>query len=172
MFKKECLLFGSIFKLHGFKGEVSIYNEYDLNIILSKIEYLFIEIDNQLIPFFIENIRRSKPKIILTKFYDINTKNKAIRLKEKYVYIPKKWITKSNEISLKIKIIGYQIIDQKLGDLGKISFVNSQTEQKLIYVQNKNKEFCFPMHKEFIKNIDEKSATITVEIPNELLNLN
>ena len=32
MFKKKCFLFGSIFKLHGFKGEVNIYNESNIDI--------------------------------------------------------------------------------------------------------------------------------------------
>ena len=59
-----------------------------------------------------------------------------------------------------------------MGKLGKISFINSKTAQTLIHVSKDGEEFCFPWHKQFVKNIDTKEGIMEVEIPKEFLDLN
>ena len=76
-----------------------------------------------------------------------------------------------NTISRK-QLIGYLVIDRKMGRLGKITFINTQTAQQLIYVSNDGKEFCFSMHKQFVKRVDSNERIMEVEIPEEFLNLN
>ena len=61
---------------------------------------------------------------------------------------------------------------KKLGELGEISHINSQTNQNLIYVIKGDTDFCFPMHKEFIKELNIKDKIMKVVIPKELLKLN
>ena len=77
----------------------------------------------------------------------------------------------SNEISEK-QLIGFKIVDINLGELGEISYINSQTAQQLIYVSKDGKEFCFPMHKQFIISVDSKKRIMEVTIPEDLINLN
>ena len=72
MEKKNCFLIGTIFKLHGYKGNVVIYNENATPLKLNDIDFLLIEKDNTLIPFFIDKIRSIKPHNLLVKFQDIN----------------------------------------------------------------------------------------------------
>ena len=43
MLKENCFLLGTIFKLHGYKGDVTIFNEKDVTLNLKNIEFLFIE---------------------------------------------------------------------------------------------------------------------------------
>jgi ribosomal 30S subunit maturation factor RimM len=89
------------------------------------------------------------------------------------VYLPLKFLPKTdeNEITEK-KLIGYCVIDIILGELGKITYINSQTAQQLIYVSKDGKEFCFPWHEQFIRNIDSEKRIMEVEIDEEFLNLN
>ena len=72
------------------------------------------------------------------------------------------------------ELIGFTVIDLKLGLLGEITYINSQTAQKLIYVakEKEAEEFCFPMHKEFLKKIDLENKLIQVKVPKELIDLN
>ena len=58
------------------------------------------------------------------------------------------------------------------GSLGKVSLINSQSAQQLIYVEKDGKEFCFPFHEQFVKKIDIKKGEMIVEIPEELIDLN
>jgi len=170
MQKKDCFLFGTVFKLHSYKGDVNIYNDDDIPFDFSKLDYFLIEQKNQLIPYFIERAKPIKPNVILVTFEHINSEKEALKILKRKVYLPKEWLpaTDKNEITKK-KLIGYSVLDIKFGKLGEITYINSQTSQQLIYVENDGVEFCFPMHEQFIKGIDLKEGIMEVEIPKELL---
>ena len=59
-----------------------------------------------------------------------------------------------------------------MGSLGIINSIKFNPAQNLIYVQNKNKEFCIPMHEEFIKTMNHIKKEIIVEITKEIIDLN
>ena len=173
MQKKDCFLFGTVFKLHGYKGEVNIYNDDDIAFDFSTLEYFLIELNNELVPFFIEKARPTKPNVVLVKFEDVDSEAAAKKIHKRKVYLPKDWIPETDEKEItEKKLIGYSVIDIKLGNLGEITYINSQTAQQLIYVSKDGKEFCFPMHEQFVKEVDAKERTMEVEIPEEFLNLN
>ena len=173
MQKKDCFLVGTVFKLHGYKGDVNIYNDDDILFDFNTIKYFLIERNNTLIPFFIAKARHTKPNIILVKFEDINSEKEALSILKQKVYLPIEFLPEidSNEISEK-QLIGFKVIDIKLGELGEISYINSQTAQQLIYVSKDGKEFCFPMHKQFVISVDSKKRIMEVTIPEDLINLN
>ena len=174
MQKKNCFLIGTVSKLHGYKGDVNIYNKHDIAFDFKNVNYLFIEQNNTLVPFFITKIKHTQKNIILVKFEDINSEIDALKILKRKVYISDKFVTKKNkkEISETDELLGLKIIDNNLGDLGEICFVNTQTSQKLIYVSKNGKEFCFPMHKHFIIEINIIKGIMQVEIPEDLVNLN
>ena len=173
MQKKDCFLFGTVFKLHGYKGDVNIYNDDDIPFDFSTLEYFLIELNNELVPFFIEKVRPTKPNVVLVKFEDVDSEGKAKKIHKRRVYLPKDGMPETDEKEItEKKLIGYSVIDINLGNLGEITYINSQTAQQLIYVSKDGKEFCFPMHEEFVKRIDPREGIMEVEIPEELLNLN
>ena len=65
MQKKDCFLVGTVFKLHGYKGDVNIYNEVDIPFDFNALDYFLIEQNNELIPFFIDRARPTKPNVVL-----------------------------------------------------------------------------------------------------------
>ena len=172
MFKKDCFLIGSIFKLHGYKGNFVIYNENNYSFTSNKIEYLFIEIDHILVPFFIEKFSINKTKNILIKLEDISSETKAKKFLNLKVYLPNKYLFIDKEKTTKNDINGFIVNDINLGFLGTIKNIDTQTSQKLIYVSKEEKEFCFPMNDHFIKSIKFEKRTIFVEIPKEIIELN
>jgi 16S rRNA processing protein RimM len=173
MQKKDCFLVGTVFKLHGYKGDVNIYNDNDILFDFNTINYFLIEQNNTLIPFFITKARTTKPNVILVKFEDINSEKETSSIIKKKVYLPIKFLPEINENKIPEKqLIGFKILDSNLGDLGKITYINSQTAQQLIYVSKEGKEFCFPMNKQFIININTEKKIMEVKIPEELVNLN
>ena len=173
MQKKDCFLFGTIFKLHGYKGAVNIYNEDDIPFDFYTLDCFLIELENELVPYFIERARTTKPNVVLVKFEDVNSEEEVKKIHKRKVYLPKDWLPKTdkNEISEK-QLIGYSVIDIKMGDLGKILFVNSKTAQTLIHVSKYGEDFCFPWHRQFVKNIDAEKKIMEVDIPKEFLDLN
>ncbi|MBT7896007.1 MAG: 16S rRNA processing protein RimM [Flavobacteriales bacterium] len=173
MQNKDCFLVGTVFKLHGYKGDVNIYNDDDIPFNFSSIKYFLINLDNNLIPFFVDRVRSTKPNIILVKFKDINSEKEAKKILKKAVFLPNELsLVENNNGFTEKQLLGFTIIDIKMGELGKITYINSQTAQQLIYVNKDGKEFCFPKHEQFIKKIDVKEKIMEVEISKELLDLN
>ena len=173
MQKKDCFLVGTVFKLHGYKGDVNIYNDNDILFDFNTVNYFLIEKNNTLIPFFITKARYTKPNVILIKFENINSEKEALSIIKQNVYLPIKFLPEIDvtEISEK-QLIGFKILDVNLGELGEITYINSQTTQQLIYVSKDRKEFCFPMHKQFIINVNPEEKIMEVSIPEDLINLN
>ena len=173
MQKKDCFLVGTVFKLHGYKGDVNIYNDDDIPFDFSALDYFLIELNNELVPYFIDRARPTKPNVILVKFEDVNSEEAAKKIHKLKAYLPLDFLPETDESEITDKkLIGYLVIDIILGELGKITYINSQTTQQLIYVSKDGKEFCFPMHEQFVKRIDIKEGIMEVEIPEEFLNLN
>ena len=173
MQKNDCFLVGTIFKLHGYKGDVKIYNVDDIPFDFTTIDFFLIELNNELSPFFITQARTTKPQNILVRFEEITSEEEAKKLLKKKVYLQKIHLPKTTTNKLNEKqFIGFSVIDIHLGELGTVSRVNTQTAQQLIYVEKEGQEFCFPWHEQFVKSIDSEKEEIQVEIPEELLNLN
>ena len=156
MQKKDCFLFGTVFKLHGYKGDVNIYNDDDIPFDFSKLDYFLIEQKNELIPYFIDRARPTKKNVILVNFEDVNSEKEALKILKKKVYLPKEWLpeTDENEITEK-KLIGYTVLDINFGKLGKITYINSQTSQQLIYAEKTfdDSYVVFPWDKLEFKNL-------------------
>ena len=171
MKKQDCFLLGTIFKLHGYKGDVNIYNDNDIPLILSEIEFFFIEENNELIPYFAESKRNKKKNILLVKFEDIDTEEDALKILKKKVYLPK-FILKEEDLDYNKIIVGFDVIDKRLGKIGRVEFVNESTPQSLIIVKARGKEFFIPFHEQFVLNIILEKKVIQVDIPKELININ
>ena len=172
MKKQNCFFLGTIFKLHGYKGDVNIYNDNDIKLILSKISFFLIEENNELVPYFTENIRIKKKKILLVKFEDINSESAALKILNKKVYLPNTLYPKIQNLNQNQIIVGFNVMDKSLGNIGKVEFVSDSKLQSLILVKNEDKEFYIPFHEKFIKEIDVNNKIIKVKIPNELININ
>jgi 16S rRNA processing protein RimM len=55
MNKDQCFYLGSVAKLHGYKGGLSLYLDVDYPDDYTEMESVFIEINKQLVPFFMES---------------------------------------------------------------------------------------------------------------------
>ena len=172
MEKQNCVLLGIIFKLHGYKGDVNIYNDNDIPLVFTDIDFFYIEENNELIPYFAESIRPKKKQVLLVKLEDVNSEEQALKILKREVYLPNNFLPELGNINPEKLIVGFDVIDNTLGKIGKVDFVNDKTSQKLIIVKDGSKEFFIPFHEQFIREIDRKNQKIFVKIPEELMNIN
>tara|TARA_B100001758_G_C17959721_1_gene377715 strand:+ start:62 stop:574 length:513 start_codon:yes stop_codon:yes gene_type:complete len=170
MENKDCFLIGTIFKLHGYKGKIKLYNENRIIIDFCSLKYIFIKIDNQLIPFFIEKITNINKNVLLIKLDDVNSDTDALKILKREVYISNKFCRKQPDES--DEIINFKVIDNILGVLGFIEYINKQSKQELIYVNNGESGFWVPKDKKFIKKINKSKRIIEVSIPKDIIDLN
>ena len=172
MKKQDCFLFGTIFKLHGYKGDVNIYNDNDIPLVFSEIDFFYVEENNELIPYFADSIRPKKKKILLVKFEDVDSEEVALRILKRQVYLPNKFLPKIEDIIPDKIMVGFDVMDKTLGKVGIVDFVNDKTAQKLIIVKEGEKEFFIPFHDNFVLNIDLEKKILNVDVPEELMNIN
>ena len=87
MKKQDCFLFETTFKLHGYKGNVNIYNDNNIPLFLNDIEFFYIQDNNELIPYFSVSVRLKKKNVLLVRFEDVDSEKEALKILKKKVYL-------------------------------------------------------------------------------------
>ncbi|MEN7548642.1 ribosome maturation factor RimM [Rapidithrix thailandica] len=171
MKKDECFELGYITKTHGLEGEVSAVFDVDIPEHYADIESVFIEIQNQLVPYFIEYIHSANNRLIV-KFEEIDGVEQANPLKNKKLYLPLKALPELDEDQYYYhELIDYSIHDQGLGELGTVENVFDMGSQMLIAMIYKGKEVLIPIQDDIVKKVDKQQKVIETALPEGLLDL-
>ncbi|MEY3199285.1 MAG: hypothetical protein RJA13_1243, partial [Bacteroidota bacterium] len=88
MNKADCFHLGYVAKLHGFKGEVSLFLDVTNPEDYETLDALFIEINGQLSPFFIQEFKLKNKGFAAVKFEGVNSENEARILLRKNLFLP------------------------------------------------------------------------------------
>ena len=169
MKKEDCYLLGQITKLHGLSGEVTAFFDVDYPEAYQELESVFVEINNKLVPFFIEHLDITPKKIIL-KFEDVEKVEAAEPLLGKELYLPLSALPAlSGKAFYYHEIIGFKVIDSAFGEIGPVKEVITKSSQDLIACEHKGREVLFPVSDELIREIDREEKTIHVQLPEGLV---
>lgn len=172
MRKEDCFYLGKIVRKHSFKGEVVIKLDTDEPELYQEMESIFVDLGNNLIPFFIEKSLLQKGNQLRVQFEDIYTEEEADSILKADVYLPLDLLPKLSGNKFYFhEIIGFKAVDVNYGLVGTIEGINDKTAQPLFEISNGDKEVFIPMIDEFIKKIDRKNKTIEVETPDGLIAL-
>ena len=169
---KDVYRIGRIGKPHGVKGEMNFMFTDDV-FDRTDSDYLIIEVEGLLVPFFIEEYRFRSDETALLKLCDIDTQEQARQFTNCEVFFERsKADTPADELTW-AQIVGFQIVDEKNGKIvGKIVAVDDSTENILFEIETtKGHQALIPAHDSLIRNIDTPSQTITMTIPDGLLAL-
>ena len=166
--QEEVYKIGKLGKTHGVKGEISFLFDDD---VFDRVDadYLVLDIDGILVPFFMEEYRFKSDSNALVKFEDIDTQERAQQLTGTDVYFPRA-LADSDEDSLSwAAIVGYDIADAQTGQsVGKIAAIDDSTQNILFELEDGK---LIPASEELITAIDKENRTITIDIPDGLLDL-
>ena len=169
MIKKEDVYkIGRIGKAHGVKGEVSFNFDDD---IFDRVdaEYLILEVDGILVPFFMEEYRFRSDNTALVKFEDIDTQDRARELTNCDVYFPRNLTDDNDEELTYTFLVGFDIIDDQSGkNIGIITNIDDNTMNILFELEDGR---LIPASEELITDIDKDNKTITIALPEGILDL-
>tara|TARA_X000001036_G_scaffold439856_1_gene492733 strand:- start:8913 stop:9437 length:525 start_codon:yes stop_codon:yes gene_type:complete len=172
MKKEACFYLGTIIGKYSFKGELLVKTDTDNINSFAKLPNVFIDIDNKLIPFFVKKCLIHKSSLLRYKFEEVNDEIAAEALIRKKIYLPIKILPKlSGKKFYYHEVIGFKVIDQKEGDIGRILRVNDQTSQHLIEIEGEKKNILIPLHDDFLINVNRKKKIILVNLPDGLIDL-
>ena len=170
MKKEEYFFLGIISKKHGYKGEVNIKLVVNSSIKYKELDYLFIDLNNNLVPFFIDSLRFKNNNIALVKFEDIIDEDSANSLIGKSTYLPLDLLEEDERIQQ--TLIHFQVIDKNHGKLGQIIEIKENNFQDLMVIDFKGREILIPYVENYIKSIDKKNKKIHLHTPDGLIGLN
>ncbi len=172
MNKADCFHLGYVAKLHGYKGEVSLFldvtNPEDYN----SLDAVFIEIDQQLTPFFIESFKLKNKGFAAVKFEGVNTENDARILLRKKLFLPAQILPEltGNEF-YDHEVVGYTVVDEKFGTVGILESVIDLAVNPLLQIMNGEKEVLVPLSQDVIKKVDRKKKELHILAPEGLIDL-
>lgn len=161
---------GKLGKPHGIKGEVSfMFNDDVFDRVES--EYLILEIDGIMVPFFMEEYRFRSDDNALVKFVDIDTLERAAELTGCDVYFERERAEQDEDADISFaQIVSFEIVDEHSGkSIGKIDSVDDSTDNILFELEN---GMLIPVAEEWIKEIDNNNKKIIMTLPEGLIDLN
>lgn len=171
MIKQGYIRLGKVLKTHGIKGELQISLDIDDVDAVEDLKVLFIDINKNLIPYFIENIRIGGQKAIVA-LQDIPTVEKAAWLCGKVVFADEKMLPERQQESFRPEqLIGYGVTDLKHGYIGLITQLLELRGHSLLQIDSDGKEVLIPYRDEIIQSVDEQHKTLHIEAPEGLIEL-
>ena len=166
--REDVFRIGRLGKAHGVKGEISFLFDDD---VFDRVDadYLILDTDGILVPFFIEEYRFKTDSNALMKFEGTDTQEQARELTGCDVYFPRS-LADSDDAPLSwAALTGFTLIDSRNGQaIGRITTIDDSTINILFELEDGQ---LIPAAEELIKNIDTKKHQIEIELPEGILEL-
>lgn len=169
---KDVYKIGRIGKPHGVKGEMNFMFTDDV-FDRTDSDYLIIEVEGLLVPFFIEEYRFRSDETALLKLCDIDTQEQARQFTNCEVFFERsKADTPDDELTW-AQIVGFRIVDENNGKIvGEIVAVDDSTENILFEIEtSKGNQILIPAHDELIVQIDADKRQIKMTLPEGIFDL-
>ncbi len=166
MIKEDVYKIGKLGKAHGIKGEVSMQVDDDI-FDRTDAEFLILELDGIMVPFFMEEYRFKSDDTALIKFEGVDTQERARELTGADVYFPAPTdSSQDHEISYAM-LVGFNVINSNNGKtIGKIAFIDEQTINTMFELTDGT---LLPASEELIEGVNIENKNISLNIPDGLL---
>ena len=131
---------GKLGKPHGVKGEITFAITDD---VFDRVDadYLVLDIDGILVPFYLEEYRFKNDDNVLVKFEDIDTQEQVRAYTGCEVYFPRHLSDSDEENMSWAEIIGFQLVDAVSGRVvGTIDHVDDSTLNLLFEITSPDGE--------------------------------
>jgi 16S rRNA processing protein RimM len=162
---------GKIVSAFGLKGDLIVLHHLGKKIAVTKIKVIFLEQKkDELLPYFVENIRKKGDNELYLKLEGIDTKDSATKFLRREVWLNEEEIQTHTHKNNPIGWVGYRILDQG-EDLGPILEVIEQPHQVLCRIEIDTKEVLIPINEQTLLKVDHKNRMVLLSLPDGLLDV-
>lgn len=169
---QDCYYLGLIAKLHGFKGEVSLFLDVSHPAEYQGLDALYLDINGTLTPFFIEGFKLKNKGFVAVKFEGIDTEEAAKRLLKKKAYLPLEVLPELDQTSFyDHEIIGFSVFDAAKGAIGVVTDVIDMTANPLLQIDLNGTEILVPIFDGLILKVERKKKVLFIKAPEGLIDL-
>ena len=171
MNKEDCFYLGTIVGKYSFKGELLVKIDSDTPENYLTLESIFVDLPTGLVPFFIIKCQLHKSALLRIDFEEVKEESVADMLLKKKLYLPLTLLPplEGNKFYYH-EVIDFSIIENdKI--LGTILTIHDKGSQALFEIKRKQGTALIPIHDDFIVKVDRINKTITVTLPEGLIDL-
>ena len=170
--RDEVYRIGHIGKAHGLRGEVSFLFDDD---VFDRVDadYIVLDIDGILVPFFIEEYRLRNDTTAIIKLEGIDSEERARELTHCDVFFPRELaLDDDGDLSLAM-LVGYTILEEGTQKpIGTITGIDDSTVNILFEtLTSDGSEVLIPVVNDFIVSIDDGKQEIVMRLPEGLIEL-
>ena len=168
--EEEVFLIGRITRTHGTRGELEL-SFTDTPFDQDDATFLVLELDGILVPFFYTEWRYKGNESALFTFEDVDSEQKARRFVGAKVFFPFSAVADTDEdaeLSSIRALTGFTV-----EGVGRIIDVDDSSANVLLTLETTDgREVLIPYHDDFLVDYDLRRRTLTLDLPQGLLNLN
>jgi len=172
MNKADCFYLGYVAKLHGFKGEVSLFLDVTNPADYATLDAVFIDINDQLTPFFVTSLKLKNNGFAAVRFEGLNDENSAKKLLRKQLYLPAQVLPPlEGKNFYDHEVVGFKVIDASYGEVGLLEQVVDFKVNPLFQVMNGEKEVLIPLLENTVQKVDREKKELHIQAPEGLIAL-
>ena len=172
MNKKDFYYLGKITKTSGYKGSLMFFFDVDDASGYKNLEAVFVDLNDELIPFAIRQIQFKGNKNAFVTLEDVESDEQAEALVGYDLYLPLSYLPElKGDRFYYHEVIGFEVIDKCFGTVGTIDRFIEQGPQDMFVVKHDRKEVLIPVSDEIITKVNRENKTIEVDTPEGLIDI-
>ncbi len=169
MNREDCYILGKVTKPQGYQGKVHCFLDTDQPERYSKLESVLLEIQHELVPFFVESITIKLNKAVV-KFEGVDTEEDARALVNAQIFLPLDLLPPlSGKQFYFHEILGYQVQDQDNNPVGTVQQVLDGNQNALLEIAVKEQTVLVPINDSFIRSVDREQKILSINFPPDYL---
>jgi len=171
--KLDFLPIGTIIKPHGLRGDMILEVEDGYEDYLKEQEYLMVEIEGGLVPFFIseESLNFRTPTSLSVAFDDFDSAEKVRPLCGSAIYLHKEVNQEEIDSNDFKELLGYTVYDKVKGKLGKIIQIDNYSGNVVLTVEHHAFEVLIPLSENLVTGILDDKRELHLDCPEGLIEL-
>ncbi len=163
---------GKISKPYGLQGDVHIILIPAVAQELKSGNPLFIDLDGQRVPFFMETVDLVSEDQAIVKVEFVNSIEEARKVSGHEVYLDIQDASRTVEQTKDpIEMIGYIVFDQSLGEVGKLAELIPSEMNPVWLIDSAGRDIMIPATKDFIQKVDHKNKVLYLDLPEGIMEL-
>ena len=165
-------LAGKISKPYGLRGEVNIILEPEAGTYIEPDYPLFIDLDGQRVPFFVEEVELISADQAIIKFEFIDSMEEARAISGCELFFDSARTSgPDKQVENMSALVGYMALDQNKGELGLVNAFVPHSMNPIFIIDHKGNELLVPAVEEFIQRVDPKTRELHLILPEGLSDL-
>ena len=170
MNREDCYILGKVTKPQGYQGKVHCFLDTDQPERYSNLESVLLEIQHELVPFFVEQISINNTNKAVIKFEGVDTEADARAIVNASLFLPLDLLPplEGNQFYFH-EILGYAVEDQNKNAIGSVQQVLDGNQNALLEIAVGEQTVLVPITDSFIGSLDRKNRVLTINLPPDYL---